>query len=71
MTHRRRERPWRVTVDSLSADTRFTSKSPRTAHFGARSSRGCGTLGGLTGTEYHRSVVAVTSPGGRHEIESP
>ena len=35
MTHRRRDRPWRVTVDSLSAETRFRVRSPRTAHFGA------------------------------------
>jgi hypothetical protein len=71
MTHRRRDRPWRVTVDSLSADSRFASRSPRTVHFGAGSSHGCGTLCGLAGTEYRRCLAALPSPGGRHEIESP
>ena len=71
MTHRRRDRPWRVTVDSLSADTRFAFRSPRTAHFGAASSHGCGILGGLAGTEYRRCLAAVPSPGRRPGFESP
>jgi hypothetical protein len=71
MTHRRRDRPWRVTVDSLSADSRFASKSLRTAHFGAGSSHGCGTLDGLAGIKFRRPLTTVLSPRRRPGIESP
>ena len=71
MTHRRRARPWRVTVDSLSADTSFTSRSPRTVHFRAVPSNGCGPPDYLAATEKRRSLLPPPSPGGRHAIESP
>jgi len=45
-----------VTVDSLSADTPFTSRGPRTAHFGAASSHGCGPPDSLTEAGYRRRL---------------
>jgi hypothetical protein len=71
MTHRRRDCPWRVTVDSLSADIRFAFSSPRTAHFGAATSQGCGTPGSRAGVEYRRFLAAVPSPEDRPAIQSP
>jgi hypothetical protein len=71
MIHHRRARPWRVTVDSPSADTPFAFRSPRTAHFGAASSYGCGILSGLAGTEDRCYLAAVPWPGRRLRFESP
>lgn len=71
MTHRRRDRPWRVTVDSLSAETRFAFRSPKTAYFGAATSHGCGTPGGRAWAEYRRCLAAVPSLEDRPGIQSP
>ena len=45
MTQRRRDRPRRVTVDSLSAETHFASRSSTKARFWAASSHGRGRTG--------------------------
>jgi hypothetical protein len=71
MTHRRRDRPCRVTVDSLSTDTRFAFRSLRTVHLGVASSHGYGILNGLAGTEDRGYLTAVPWPGRWLRFESP
>ena len=71
MTHRRRDRPWRVTVDSPSADTRFAFRSLGTAKFRAATSHGYGTPGSRAGAEDCRCLAAVPSPEDGPAIQSP
>jgi hypothetical protein len=71
MTHCRQDSPWRVPVDSLSADTSLVRRTPATAHFEAGPSNVCGPLGGLPGIKDRRTLAAVSSPRGRPGIESP